>query len=329
MHLRPLRTVRGSHAICSLAAALVIIACSDSSTGTRTPAPLVDDRLIAFVSDSGFCCGYSSIFVSHADGTHKTQLTSGYFHDDLPAWSPDGSTIAFTTDRSPAGIWVVTVDGSNLRPLVTAPDFLDAAQPAWSPNSLSIAFSAAVKDSLDVFISVIMIADADGSHARRLTTNAGNAEWPSWSPDGTRIAFDAAADFAAQHIFVVGTDGTAQRQLTNGLDIQPRWSPDGGRISFTSVNTDDPKSLAQVWMMQENGSDRRALTSGGTFRAPAWSPDGRQLEYQGFTPDTGGPNPVRIFRANADGSDAHGITFDGYGYLPIFSSWSPAWKPAP
>ncbi len=314
---------------------LAMLACGDSTSSTTPPAPpppppppFVDARPIAFASDSGFCCGYSNIFVSHADGTHSAQLTFGYFQDWNPAWSPDGSSIAFETNRAPAGIWIVNAVGSNLRPLVTEPDFLAAGQPAWSPNGSSLAFRAEVKDSLGIFILVIMIADADGSHVHRLTTNAGNVEWPSWSPDGTTIAFDATADFSSQNIFVINTDGTAQHQLTSGLDTQPRWSPDGRQIAFTGVDTGDPHGLAQVWMMKADGSERHALTSVGSFAFPAWSPNGQQIEYQGFPPDTGGPNPVRLYRMNANGSDTRGIS-DGYGYLPVFSSSQPTWKPAP
>ena len=80
--------------------------------------------------------------------------------------------------------------------------------------------------------------------------------------------------------------------------------------------------------MQADGSDRHALTSVGSFGYPAWSPNGQQIEYQGFPPDTGGPDPSRIFRMNADGTDIRGIS-DGYGYLPVFNSWEPTWKPAP
>lgn len=165
MHFGLFRTLRSALTNCALAvAALVLGACSDSTTGTGPPPPLGDDRLVAFVSDSRNFSG-TSIFIMRGDGSHTTRVTSGEFHDDLPAWSPNGTTIAFTSDRAPAGIWVVNADGSELRSLVTA------TQPAWSPNGHSIAFSAALNDSVADFPGVLVNADADGSHARRLTTS--------------------------------------------------------------------------------------------------------------------------------------------------------------
>lgn len=315
-----------------LAVALAIAACSDSSTGSRTQ-PLVDDRLIAFVSDSSSCCGYSNLFVMHADGSQTARVTSGEFHDDCPAWSPDGSTIAFRTDRSPAGIWLVNADGSDLRPLLTdGPEFVGPTHPTWSPNGHSIAFDAAANDSATDFPGVIVIANADGTHAHRVTTFTEGLVWPSWSPDGSRIAFDADSNGMGPFLFSVKTDGTMLRQLTTSdLAIQPKWSPDGRQIAYTGVDYDDPASLHRIWVMQNDGSNPRVLTTGGTHRAPAWSPDGRQLAYEGFGRDsTGVPNTaIRIFRMNADGSDLRPMTSDGTQLQPFFRNWAPAWKPTP
>jgi Tol biopolymer transport system component len=329
MRCRPLQTVRTSRAICTAAVVTAIIACGDSSTSSANH-PLVDDRLVAFMSDSGtVCCGHSSIFVMHADGTETTRLTSGDFADGFPAWSPDGSTIAFSTDRSPAGIWVVDADGSNVRPLITAPDFLAAGEPAWSPDGSSIAFSAAVKDSLDNFIGVIEIADADGSHARQLMTTATDIESPSWSPDGTRMLFVAAPDGIGTHIYEVNTDGTLQRQLSNQLDRDPQWSPDGHHIAFTNVDTTDFQASIRVAVMSEDGSNRRVLTPHDANRKPAWSPDGRQIAYEEWGRDssTGAARSRRrIFRMNADGSDVRPMTPDS-AQSHLTTSKAPAWKP--
>jgi TolB protein len=330
MHRRPLRTVRTTYAICTFAVAFAIAACSDNTTGTRTPPPLVDHRLVAFVSDSGnSCCGHSSIFVMHADGSHTTRLTSLDRHDDTPAWSPDGSTIAFYSDRPPAGIWAVNADGSNLRSLVNTP-FNNPGEPAWSPNGHSIAFSTFYTDSLGNFVDIIEIADADGSNAHQLTTAAADVASPSWSPDGTRILFVAGE--VNPHLFVIRTDGTAEHQITDGIDFQPQWSPDGSHIAFTTLDTNNYGILAHIMVSREDGSNRRALTSGGVDRKPAWSSDGRQIAYEGFERDstTGTAlTPHRIFRMNADGSDNRPMSSDSAPSLPSFNSWSPAWKPTP
>jgi Tol biopolymer transport system component len=305
---------------CVLALGIAAGACGDGSTSTRSP--LVDTRLIAFVSDSDNFAGSSSIFTMHADGTHKSRLTTKNFLDDHPTWSPDGSSITFESNRQPGGVWIMNADGSNQRPLVVYPGFSGASELHWSPDGRSIAFVAFVDEVL-----VIMVADADGSHARRLTTNPKGELWPSWSPDGTQIAFMAISDSLVYSIFIVRADGSAQRQLTYGLDEQPEWSPDGTRIAFTNLNDNN---TSQIFVVQADGSHRRALTIGDVNADPAWSPDGRQLAYDVFEIDSIPQRPLRIFRVNADGSDARAITLDRTTELPSFSSsWSPDWKPTP
>ena len=94
--------------------ALAALACSDSSGPNSTP--LVDARIVAFSSTAGNSNGLS-IYLMHADGSSSTRVTSDGFLDESPVWSPDGSLIAFDTNRDPAGIWVVGADGSDFYPI--------------------------------------------------------------------------------------------------------------------------------------------------------------------------------------------------------------------
>jgi Tol biopolymer transport system component len=329
MHRHPCRTAHRTRSMCAFPIALAIAACSDSTTGTRPPPPLVDDRLVAFVSDSdNSCCMHSSIFIMQADGSHTMRLTSADHGDDTPAWSPDGSMIAFFSDRQPSGIWVVNSDGSNLRRLATAPEFNFPGEPAWSPDGRSIAFSTFYTDSLGSFVDVIGLADADGSHAHQLMTHATQVGSPSWSRDGTRILFMAGDVYP--HIYVVNTDGSHEQQLTNQLDREPQWSPDGSQIAFSTLDTNNTGILAQIVVARGDGSNRRTLTRGRFDRTPAWSPDGRQIAYEDFERDSTAAtrlSPRRIFRMNVDGSAQRAMTSDTAPTQLPFNSWAPAWKP--
>ena len=288
------------------ALAVTVLGCSDSS-GPNTP--LVDARPVAFSSTVGNSNGVS-LFLMHADGSSKTRLTPEGFLDESPVWSPDGSTIAFDTNRDTAGIWLVNADGTNLRQFLTAPAFDRPSGLSWRPDGNKIAFTAHVDTVFAIFL-----ANANGSSAHRLTTNAFGEQRPSWSPDGTKIAFEARDDQSSDsHIFVIGVDGTGQHQLTtNGQDGGARWSPDGTQILFDRLI--DPS--IQVFVMNADGSNQHALTTSDANFGGAWSPDGQQI---GFT--TIRNNNNQVVRMNADGSDVRLITTTGTNAFP-------AWKPTP
>jgi Tol biopolymer transport system component len=329
MAMHRLATGGAARVVCVLAMGIFAAACGDSSTSAKPP--LADERLIALTSDSDNAPlngsdggGGTSIFTMHADGSHKARLTSAHFLDAAPAWSPDGSSITFESSRTPAGIWIMNADGSNQRALLTDAAFQSPSELRWSPDGHSIAFNAYVDNVSSV--RVIMIANADGSHAHRLTTNVTGEHWASWSPDGNRIAFMAISGPIGYSIFIVNSDGSAQQQLTSDADGEPAWSPDGTHIAF--VNFDD-SDHPQIFVMGEDGSDRRALSTGGINADPAWSPDSRQLAYDRNTNESDSNSPLEIFRMNADGSDARAITSFGSVAGAFSEAWSPAWKPVP
>src|SRR5262249_11120121 len=110
-----------------------------------------------------------------ANGTQQTRLTSNTVIDQLPAFSPDGSKIIFTSDVSNAHhIFSMDPDGSHVTQLTTTPD----ANPAPGPNGRKIAF-ASTRDGGD---NEIYVMNADGTGQRRITTSAGVDAAPAWQP---------------------------------------------------------------------------------------------------------------------------------------------------
>jgi Tol biopolymer transport system component len=181
--------------------------------------------------------------------------------DYSPAWSPDGSEIAFASTRGgglPA-IWVMNEDGSNPRRVGK----LDGEYPAWSPDGRRIAFdrmtfSAAGWDA--------WVMNADGSGAMPLVKTRADDQGPAWSPDGTTIAFGSGLDAEPGffHVWTIGADGSHQRRVTDQHGDRPVWSRDGDRILFQAGG---------LYVMRPDGSGVTEVPIRGVTEAslPDWS----------------------------------------------------------
>lgn len=196
---------------------------------------------IAFHSATGD--GNSAIYVSSFEGGVPEQLTQGYGNDGFsndfdPAWSPDGSQLAFQRlENSNWDIYVVNDDGANETRLTFDPAF--DAYPAWSPDGKQLAFMSGRDSYGDIYVM-----NADGSNVRRLTDDPGWDGDPAWSPDGTRIAFMSGRErmypkgFLGS-IYTMAPDGSdvVRRTSDPGHDVEPAWSPDGFQIAFARYDS--------------------------------------------------------------------------------------------
>jgi Tol biopolymer transport system component len=126
------------------------------------------------------------IYVMNTDGAGRA-ITTGSDNDIDPAFSPDGTRIAFARavggpQNSQYDIYVMDASGANLKQLTTEPK--DDRYPAWSPDGTKIAF----RGYPAVGGAAIFTMNVDGS-AQTAIKNTGGGDQPTWSPDGTRIAY--------------------------------------------------------------------------------------------------------------------------------------------
>ena len=270
---------------------------------------------LAFQTSNG-----GDIYVINADGTGLRRLTDGM----EPAWSPDGTKVAFTRWRDPRGLYVIDEDGSN-ETLVFG--WVAVKGPAWSPDGSRIAFTrwygGRDKDTEVSFWGRSLTLPADHWWKLGIVRLEDNyfhdlrcyphSLSPTWSPDGSVIAYDS--DFGIHLTNEEGTIGdvTDDRSLfaisTDSRDISPVWSPlrqaqdtaDGTKIAFGFHQHDH----WEIYVMDADGSNRVRLTQEEPFAdpppnnvSPAWSPDGRHIAF--FTDRNG---KWELYVMDADGSN--------------------------
>jgi Tol biopolymer transport system component len=327
----------GMGRVVALLASALLVACSargpDPRSGQPSPLPRSDtgaidvgslEGRITFSAGSGASLASEEIYLAEADGSGVTRLTRNEAADFDPTWSPDGSRIAFRSQRDGNDeIYVLDVDDGDPRN-ITREEAVDWG-PDWSPDGRWIAFNSGRDGGRDLHG---FLTDPEGREVRPL----GDLffEYPAWSPDGTRIAFmhqtfnEPGGNY---DIFVMNADGTGVRRLTSSPadDGWPAWSADGSMIAFSSIRDDcrfddrqgckdtgDIGEFHTLYVMNADGSEERRVTEVfGQFSV--WSPDGR---YIAFSPAPGG-----IYVMRPDGSDLTLIPVDTPAEDPLFVDW--------
>jgi hypothetical protein len=267
----------------------------------------------AYVLDSPEA-GDDELFTIEPDGSALTRLTdNSEVNDVIPAFSPDGRTIAYTA--SPQGtsprLTLIDADGTNLRAL-NHPGFA----PAWSPDGQALVYSSTGVVSFDLFTTAVA-----GGPRTLLTQSGSDDNYPAWSPDGETVAF--ASNFATvnwqSEIYAMKSDGSEDWiALTNtfGVDTSPEWSPDGTKIVF--VSSRDGGNY-EIYVMNADGSVETRLTTRPDFdMSPQWSPDGTKIAWVRYDPFT---IDAEIWTMNPDGSGQAQLTHNAL--VENLGDWQP------
>ncbi|MEW6060550.1 MAG: M28 family peptidase [Bacteroidota bacterium] len=255
------------------------------------------------------------IFTMNIDGSDKKLVSTGEGRTTCAYFFPDGKKILYASthddddecppepDRSKGYVWgvfnaydiyVANTDGS--KPKVLAASNGYDAEATISPDGKQIVFTSSRDGDLELYVM-----NADGSNVRRLTHDKGYDGGAFFSPDGKSIVYRAhhPADSASiaeyenllkqelvkptlMNLFVINTDGTGKRQLTNNgsANFAPYFTPDGKRIIFSS-NLHNPKGFDfDLFLIDVDGRNLERVTYTNGFDGfPMFSPDGRQLVF--------------------------------------------------
>ncbi|WP_018604985.1 Tol-Pal system beta propeller repeat protein TolB [Uliginosibacterium gangwonense] len=187
-----------------------------------------------------------------------------------PAWSPDGSRIAYVSFEKKKPIVYVRPLGSSM-PFVLANFKGSNSAPAWSPDGRKLAVTL-TKDGL----SQLYLLNADGSGLRRLTTSAGIDTEPVFSPDGASIYFTSDRGGSPQIYKIPAEGGNAQRVTFEGsYNVSPRISPDGKTLAYIARNN----GMFQVTVQDLATQQTQILTDSAKDESPSFAPDGRTILY--------------------------------------------------
>ncbi len=250
--------------------------------GENLPAISRDGQSLAYVAGPS---GNEDIFVQRIDGRNATNLTANCPLDDFdPAFSPDGRFIAYHSECSGGGLFVMGASGESARKVADS-----GFSPAWSPDGKEI---AVVTERLGLPFgrnTTSILSAVEVETGKRRVISEHDAMQPAWSPDGKRVAFWGLAGISQRDLYTVAADGSQSApesavRVTEDPDVDwsPVWSPDGRALFFSSTRG----GTVNLWRIPIDPVTGAAAGSPAPVTAPSswvgWislSGDGKKLVF--------------------------------------------------
>ena len=254
-----------------------------------------DNRTILFQSNRS---GTWQLWHLGRDGSGIARITNDDFNHRQPAWSPDGTQVAYSSDQGlVAGrraIWLMAAPGSDMsmRPRKLSSGAGQDVHPKWLRDGSGLVFNRIHADGKQADVYVLTL---DGLE-RKIDLGAGLNTYASMDKTNRRLVFrgttmetGTTGPVENSDIFTANADGSGKRRLTDdpAFDGWPAISPDGTTIAFASRGG---SGKFRLFLMPIDGGDARevAAPAGYNYTQPAWDRDGKSLIVYRWNADSAG-----------------------------------------
>jgi TolB protein len=263
---------------------------------------------IYFVSDRGAAKGMSEIWVMDWDGANQKRMTSLRTTSMMPAVSPDGSRVAFTSYEGTPKIMIWDTQAMRRVPFYNQEASMNATA-SFSPDGKLIYYSSTAAGTPQIYS-----AELTGRGFKRVSHRDAIEVEPRVNPKNPNVLLFVSGP-GPQQIYEMNADGTGVQRVTNGEGeaANPAWHPDGQHVAF-SWTRGYAKGEWNVFVMDVGSKQYVQLThSEGRNENPVWAPDGRHLVFASTR-----SGRSEIYTMLADGTQVKQLTSEGTNRFPVW-----------